>query len=1649
MPRRSSDSIIFDSLDLEGVLFIPAVLEKAARGELPDQRTPADYRIPAGLSLLDEQGRSFRIASALFHTFDGNRSRSDVDASRVTEGFIKDLFRDAFGYSDFSVCQGPVAVGDRGFPVTALTCAGRVPVIVAPHALDLDTPHERFAILGSGARRRSAYQLAQQFLNASTDCTWALVTNGRQLRLLRDADTLTRPAYLEADLELILREQRYADFAAVWRIFHASRAGQTNAEASWESWRKQGQDQGERVREGLREGVTQALLAFGSGFLAHPNNHDLRARLEAGDLSVDAFFQQLLRLIYRCLFVFTAEERGLLHVEDNNPAARVARETYAAGYAFRRLRDRALRRSGFDRHGDLWTGSRLVFRGLAAGEPRLALPALGGLFASSQCPDLDRAHLENRALLDAMRHLRWSGQGGSLAAIDYRNMGPEELGSVYESLLELVPTVDLPARTFGFIGLTSEGLTGGNARKTSGSYYTPDSLVQELLDSALDPVIQARIAEAVGGGEWRVASSEWSGLNVEQRRYFEQAIHGVLSRSGGVAAGDELSYVRVCLDQILSQGGVVRPDQPDTAGRRVDTSKCGRGLGQTEHAGVSALPDHRERESPRVGNPSSSLAARPVDEFRADSTSPRRRNDPRQTTAQSISGSRAEEVSGEGDEASGEGRMASGGGAEGSGEGGTDNSVGQFIAPNLEATQLASLWSSLPLATRHSLLASEAVLSLSVIDPACGSGHFLLAAARRLAERLAEIRGSAECFPSSDVIPSTRHSPLTTRHSWGAVTPGDYRHALREVIARCIHGVDRNPMALELARTALWLEGYEPGQPLSFLDHHLVCGDALLGLVDFKTLTAGIPADAFKALTGDDKEVCKRLAAANRAALKTFERRRKDPDFFREADTVNLLQELAALEAMPESTPAEVEAKAGRYTAFLQHARDSRLAQAADLLIAAFLTPKDSVTATELCPTTQTVADLLFPRQDGTLRPEVLDHARLVCRKARVLHWPTAFAGVFARGGFDCVLGNPPWERIKIQEQEYFASRHPTIATAANASARQRLIAGLAEGSEADRRLLQEFKEAKRLAEAASMFFHVSANEGGRFPLTGVGDVNTYALFAETMAGITARVGRSGFIVPTGIATDDSTKDFFASLVEAGRIVAFYSFENEEFVFPSVHHAFKFSLFVISGDRISSGPEFLFFARQVDYLREARRRFTLNRDEFQLINPNTRTCPVFRTQADAELTKAIYRRVPVLIREPTEDQPERNPWGISFSTMFHMSNDSGLFLNAPTPTGLPLYEAKMLHQFDHRWATYRWDAEEGEAVTEDVSDAEKARPDFVVQPRYWVEERHVLSRLAPVPRCVTKAWDDQSEDALRDAFAIWIASGAEDDDLAELRGEAASARQRVIDAGGRLFATLPARESKWFNPKAAAEARNWPALTTDELTLLRDAPDCLAAAHAILDHRSPRWLMGWRDITNATNERTVLASVVPRTAVGNKIPLIFPSEPAVQCAALLGNLCSLVLDYVARQKIGGTTLNFFIIKQFPVLPPSAYTETDLAYIVPRVLELTYTAHDLRPWYEDVMTSHNACGHSPLPIRHSPFPYDPARRAILRAELDAWYARLYGLTRDELRYILDPSDTHGPDYPTETFRGLKTNEMRAHGEYRTRRLVLEAWDAQNR
>jgi hypothetical protein len=478
------------------------------------------------------------------------------------------------------------------------------------------------------------------------------------------------------------------------------------------------------------------------------------------------------------------------------------------------------------------------------------------------------------------------------------------------------------------------------------------------------------------------------------------------------------------------------------------------------------------------------------------------------------------------------------------------------------------------------------------------------------------------------------------------------------------------------------------------------------------------------------------------------------------------------------------------------------------------------------------------------------------------------------------------------------------------------------EASVVDQRLVHEFELAKREAEGSGEFIRGS----GRFGLTAVGDLNTYALFAEHFLNLIAPHSRAGLIVPTGIATDNGTKAYFEGICTKGSLVSLVSFENEAFIFREVHHSFKFCAITLRSDGTrQSSAQLCFFIRHFGQLSQADRLFSLTAEDITLLNPNTHTCPVFRSQMDADLTKRIYKRVPVMIDE--RNQSGGNPWGIHFHTrLFHMAEDSHLFYDAPGEGLAPLYEAKLLHLYDHRWATYRDDG-----VVVEISGYDKTNPSLKANPRYWVSSLELENRL---------------------------------------------------------------------------KAQNW----------------------------SREWLIGWRDITNSIAIRTVIPGLLPRTAVGHKFPLLFPGEDFIGLTPLLlGCLSSLVCDYCTRQKVGGNNMQLFIVRQMPVPPPSAYDQAAINFIQPHVLELTYTAHDLKPWAED------------LGYDGPPFFFDPERRALLRAELDAFYAHLYGLSRDELLYILDPADVMGPDYPSETFRVLKNNEIRQFGEYRTQRLVLEAWD----
>ena len=813
---------------------------------------------------------------------------------------------------------------------------------------------------------------------------------------------------------------------------------------------------------------------------------------------------------------------------------------------------------------------------------------------------------------------------------------------------------------------------------------------------------------------------------------------------------------------------------------------------------------------------------------------------------------------------------------------------------------------------------SKAILDISVCDPACGSGHFILEAARRLGKELARIRVGED-----------------------EPTPEQFHIAVRDVISHCIHGVDLNPLAVDLCKLALWLEGHWAGKPLSFLDHRIRCGNTLVGVLDPSILANGIPDEAFNPVTGDDKKIAAAYKKRNKLERSLGQKRLE----FEQVPTEHG-DEYAELFGIrldfPENKPSDVKRKAEMFEKARGGADWWHDWTASNLWTASFFLHLNKLDD-PLIPTHETFKSYLVTRKD---RPQMTGTANSIAGHLHFFHWHLEFPDVFEKRGFDVVLGNPPWERIKLQEEEHWAD-DPYIGKAPNKAERSKRIEEYRQSPAADKRKrIQQFDQAKHAAEAMSKFVRAS----DRFPLTAVGDINTYALFAELGRKLLTPKGRFGLLLPTGIATDDTTKAYFDNLMEGQNLIQLVGFENEAFIFPAVHHAFKFCGLTVSGELGKARTaDFVFFCRYVDQIRQSHRHFQLSRDDLRLLNPNSRTCPVFRTGIDAELTKKLHRRIPVLLNESSGE----NPWGVRFLSLFHMANDSELFLNEQRDGLLALYEAKMIWQFNHRHGSYEGRAERGFSNLEEVSIEKLSDSNWQPKPFYWVSENEVLMRLV----------------------------GHED------------------------------AHAERLSPASAAKKSDW------------------------LLSRAPNFLVGFRDVTNATNERTCIFTVLPIVGAGHTLPLVFltksPSPLHVSC--FLANANSLALDYVARQKIGGMHLTYSLLNQLPVLPPTFYLPSDLVFVVNRVIELVYTTRDMKPFATD------------MEYEGEHFGWDESRRAQTRAELDAYYAHLYGLTRDELRYILDPKDVLGEDFPSETFRVLKEREQKEYGEYRTRRLVLEAYD----
>lgn len=863
----------------------------------------------------------------------------------------------------------------------------------------------------------------------------------------------------------------------------------------------------------------------------------------------------------------------------------------------------------------------------------------------------------------------------------------------------------------------------------------------------------------------------------------------------------------------------------------------------------------------------------------------------------------------------------------------------------------------------------KALLNMKVCDAASGSGHIVLAMARTIAWYICTLR-TGEDNPASL----------------------DYRQALREVISRCVYAVDYNPDAVELCKVVLWIEGYCAGKPLSFLDHHIRCGNSVLGVSDLQMLIDGVPD---KALTAEDKDTLKALKKQNQEAVKKINNQNSDEPLLGLEDTfgvvklsaaqIGLADKIRFINHLPEDTLEEEIIKQERWRELMESARVDCLRRACDIYTYAFyktvkhdeiLIDNESVNGKikleAEVPYTKTVTRALqeieamecaekgktFLTYYRELSKDFKSEVKRIAEEQRFFHWCVEFPEVFAANkGFDVMCGNPPWDKIKVEDKKWFESHNRAdIVNAGTASQRKEAIEAL---QTSDPTLYKEYAKALADAEALSRF----ARLAGRFDLTATGDIDLYPMFAELCLSFSKEAW--GLVLPTGIAMNDSNKAFFSKLIDENRLISLYDFENREKLFDidSTNH---FCLLTIGKEQdtprtIKGG----FFLTRLDHLLDPRRIYTLQTSDFARLNPNTKTCPVFRTSRDAKLTAKIYRNSTILYNETTGD----NPWNVKFSRMLDMSNDSYLFrtyaqltaqgatLNGNTfttvdgETYVPLYEGKMIWHYNHHYGTWPTEGERPNSINMPSED-ELANPDSCIMPWYWVPLAAVKERLVKYDK---------------DGNVVW----------------------------------------EWKH----------------------------------------NWMLCFRDISKSTNERTIIATIVPKQGFNNKTPIIFEESGILDGTIMCGILSSIVFDYVTRQKVGGKSMNFFYVKQFPVLTPEQIPSAMQWQIVKRVAELCYFNHDMDGWASELWEEMNEEQRAELPQlgAQQPWIYNPKRRAILQAELDAIFAHLYGLNTEDLRYILDPEDVCGKGCINETFRVLKDNELRQYGEYRTKRLVLEAWD----
>jgi len=958
---------------------------------------------------------------------------------------------------------------------------------------------------------KSPQDSLQQYLNTSHN-QWAILINGKKVRLLRDFFHSITKGFLEFDLEGIFETGDSEQFRVLYRILHRSRIEnqyqgeqeiefdeegnpiETEDNCLLEKFHKKSRETGVKVGNKLRDQVIDAIEKLGNGFAEDLDPDTFQ------NGKVKEFYNEILNIIYRLLFLMFAEQKGWLPVRNS---------IYARTYSISALREKAeLGNYNHDEEKDLWEGLRITFRLVANGYKFRngdTINAFGGqLFSDRKIKTLLQLSLKNKYLLDAIYGLSYFKLDKLVNRINYANLAIDELGSVYESLLDYEPklakeSLKLFSREVhrGEFYLDSRGTD----RKTTGSYYTDSRLVAQLIESSLVPVINNALV------------------------------------------------------------------------------------------------------------------------------------------------------------------------------------------------------------SKNTLLEKEdSLLDLKVADIACGSGAFLCAALEKMGEQLALIRMGDEERPTDEQL----------------------REAKRDVLLHCIHGVDLNPMAIELAKFSLWITASLPDMPLTFLDHKLKCGNSLIGATP-KLIDMGIPEEAFKPVGNDNPEICALLKKKVRKQLESLNKVNEPTVQYAihlgRADGNELLRLREMLNNRKQEFSTDVEEAEEEYRRIEKMERQFKEWLMADVWTAAFFIEKTDHNL-EKYPTNTTLENM---RENQPVSEELIKKVMQLATENHFFHFHLEFPEVFEKGGFDCVLGNPPWEQVQLEEEEWFSGKDNEIAGTKNASKRTNKIKNLIETNLS---LYTAYKIALDFSNKTANFIKLS----GTYQFSTFGWLNTYLVFTERIDQILSHYGFCGIIIPSGILSDKNSMPLFHNLLKKGKISEAIDYINTKGIFPTIHNATKFCAFSFTGieNRFPSS-RMSFYNMEIDMEKIKKRQIKVSFESLNKISPNTKNCLTVSSNDEYQLIYKIYQNSVIICNEND---------GNCFITkqMFNISDKADQFVilnenvkgqvieNKIIEDGeimyYGVYESKLIQQFDHRFSTFEnsipSDISSGNSVY--VSDNDKSSRSYFTYCRYYISK---------------------------------------------------------------------------------------------------------------------------------------------------------------------------------------------------------------------------------------------------------------------------------------------------------------------------------------